>query len=185
MTKQTIEVCSRWSSKVKYTAEIDCSANASLGVKLGLAVKWAYGSDADLRDADLSGADLSGAVLSGAVLSGADLSGAVLSGAEYYKVSNLHTKILAAIEAGGTLEMSTWHTCETAHCRAGWAVHLAGNAGRLLESIYGSEMAGALIHQASCPWLEKVPDFHCGNEAALKDIKTCAAKEKELASVSE
>ena len=116
---------------------------------------------------------------------GADLSGAVLSGAEYYKVSNLHTKILAAIEAGGTLEMSTWHTCETAHCRAGWAVHLAGNAGRLLESIYGSEMAGALIHQASCPWLEKVPDFHCGNEAALKDIKTCAAKEKELTSVSE
>ncbi|OYZ07674.1 MAG: hypothetical protein B7Y36_19020 [Novosphingobium sp. 28-62-57] len=51
-------------------------------VPLGLAVKWGYRNDADLRGADLRGADLSGADLSGADLSDADLRGADLSDAD-------------------------------------------------------------------------------------------------------
>jgi hypothetical protein len=91
----------------------------------------------------------------------------------------LHTRILAAIDQGGSLDMSTWHTCETTHCRAGWAVHLAGSAGRLLEAQFGSGAAAALIHQASCPWMEKVPDFYASNEEALADIKRCAEREQQ------
>ena len=109
---EKFEVHNRWTNRVQFTAEIVCKPDASIGVKLGLAVKWGYRNDAvlsgavlsdavlsdavlsdadlrgaDLRDADLRGADLRGADLRdadlrGAVLSGADLSDAVLSGAD-------------------------------------------------------------------------------------------------------
>jgi hypothetical protein len=118
-----------------------------------------------------------GADLSDAVLSDADVRGADLRGSQYIRVPQLHQKILAAIDGGGSIEMGDWHTCETTHCRAGWAIHLAGNIGRYLESQYGPAMAGALITQASCPWLEKVPDFYANNEDALADIKACAERE--------
>ena len=59
-------VNNRWSGAPQFEAEIECEENASTSIKLGLAVKLAV----------KSGADLSGAYLSGAYLSGADLSGA-------------------------------------------------------------------------------------------------------------
>ena len=80
-TLEKIEVRNRWTDRVQFTAEIEVTPDMSLRFKLGLAVKWAYRNDADLRRADLSGADLSGADLSGADLIGADLSGANLRGA--------------------------------------------------------------------------------------------------------
>lgn len=46
------DIKSRWSSQVIFEAEIECAVDASNGVKLGLAVKAAYKSGADLRDAD-------------------------------------------------------------------------------------------------------------------------------------
>ena len=76
------EVKNRWSGEVQFTAEIEADDTTSLSVKIGLAVKWAVKSRADLSGADLSGADLSGADLSRAYLSRADLSGADLSGAD-------------------------------------------------------------------------------------------------------
>jgi hypothetical protein len=77
----------RWLFQTGVTVSIACDPAAPFGVKLGLAVRAAYASGADLRDADLSGAVLRGAVLRDAVLrdadlSGADLRGAVLSGAD-------------------------------------------------------------------------------------------------------
>ena len=60
------DVTNRWTGAVQFTATIECADDAPLSIKLGLAVKWALGSDADLRDAYLSGANLSGANLSGA-----------------------------------------------------------------------------------------------------------------------
>jgi hypothetical protein len=74
--------------------------------------------------------------------------------------------------------MDQWHTCETTHCRAGWAIHLAGVAGKVLEHCCGSNVAGALIHIASSPALEgKVPNFFASNEAALADIRRLAELE--------
>jgi uncharacterized protein YjbI with pentapeptide repeats len=93
---EQFEIRNRWTNKVQFTAEITCAPDATVGVKIGLAVRWGYRNGAvlsgavlsgavlrgaDLRGAVLSGADLRGAVLSGAVLSGAVLRGAVLSGA--------------------------------------------------------------------------------------------------------
>jgi len=73
---------SRWTSSVKFEAEIDCAEGAPTSVKIGLAVKWALRSNAVLSNADLSGAVLSGADLRNAVLRGADLSNAVFRGAD-------------------------------------------------------------------------------------------------------
>ena len=123
-----------------------------------------------------------------AVLRGADLRGAVLTDAEgndtiaMFAVPSLHRKMLAAIESEGCkLDMAAWHQCETTHCRAGWAVQLAGPAGKALEWAIGPSAAGALIHLASCPALEgKVPDFYASNEDALADIKRLAALEPEI-----
>ena len=113
------------------------------------------GRRADLRDAGLHGAVLSSAGLM-----------------DIPVVEELDAKILAAIAAGGSLDMRVWHTCRTTHCRAGWAITLAGDAGRDLEARVGSAAAGALIYYESTG---TVPDFHASNDAALESIRTAAA----------
>lgn len=112
---------------------------------------------ADLRGADLRGADLSRASLSGANLSGANLRGASLRGASLRGVCglNLPSPELAAeriaalaaraLAAEDALSMGEWHSCETSHCIAGWAIHLAGDAGARLERDNGSEIAGLML----------------------------------------
>src|SRR5437762_2885911 len=144
------EILNRWSGKVQFTAEIDCDSNTSTRVKIGLAVKWA---------------DQSGAVLRGAVLRGAD---------NVPAIEALDTKILAAIEAGGKLDMGDWHRCKTTHCRAGWAITLAGEAGAKLEADFGSAAAGALIYAKSYPD-QKIANFYTDNDSALADIRRRAA----------
>ena len=163
----------------------------------------AYLARADLAGAYLADANLAGADLAGANLAGADLAGAnnvpetngsecVQSGkrpprktpaerAADYRARNpdvpvveaLDAKILAAIDAGGKLRMDQWHTCETTHCRAGWAITLAGDAGADLERKYGPQRAGSMIYRASTG---RVPRFFASNKNALADIKACASK---------
>jgi uncharacterized protein YjbI with pentapeptide repeats len=290
-TTEQFEVRNRWTNRVQFTAEITCAPDATIGVKIGLAVKWARRNGADLRgadlsgadlsgavlrdavlrgadlsgadlsgadlsdavlrgadlsgadlsgavlsdavlrgavlsgadlsgavlrdavlrDADLSGADLSGAVLRDAVLSGADLSGADLSGADLSdadlsgavlsgavlrdavlrgadlrgadwipKIPNIHQAIYKAASKPEALDMSSWHRggyCGTTHCRAGWAVVLAGPGGRVLEGVYGTGAAAALIYQASDPKLEKIPNWIDTNEGAMADMKRLAEAE--------
>ena len=136
--------------------------------------------DANLRDADLSDADLSCANLSRADLSGVDFSGANLLGADFSDVDvpvipDIDATILAAIEVpGAALEMARWHTCETTHCRAGWAVHLAGEAGYALEKRLGPSAAGALIYAASGS--HPVPEWGATDEDALEDLRLRAQK---------
>jgi hypothetical protein len=86
---EDVIVRNRWSGGVQFTAKVACDPNAPLPIKLGLAVKWAIKSRADLSRADLSRANLSGANLSRANLYGADLyradlTGADLSGAKHH-----------------------------------------------------------------------------------------------------
>jgi hypothetical protein len=103
-------VTNRFSGAVQFTAEIDCGDDAAPSIKLGLAVKWAVKSRANLSRADLSGANLSGADLSGANLSRAnlsraDLSGANLSGADlsgaYLSGANLSRANLSRADLSG------------------------------------------------------------------------------------
>ena len=136
-------------------------------------------SGADLRGADLSWANLTGAYLTGANLTGADLSEADLSGADLSGaigllsapvVEDLHTKVAAAVGGGEGLHMAEWH-CGTKHCRAGWAIVLAGEEGAALEDRLGPAAAGALIYHASTGM---VPDFYSSDATALADIRRCA-----------
>jgi len=173
-------------------------ANLSDADLSGADLSGANLSDANLSGADLRGADLSGAVLSGADLSGADLSGADLSGADLRGadlrgavlrdavlppapvVPNIDAAILGEIEAGAGLEMDNWHTCETTHCIAGWAIVLAGKEGRDLEAAVGPAAAGALIYAASNP-AAPIPDFYATNEKALADLRKRAGKSEAAA----
>ena len=148
----------------------------------GANLSGAYLSDAYLRGADLRGADLRGADLSDADLSGADLSDAYLSDA-YLRgadlrgvpfIENIHQRIYEAVSKPGALDMGSWHTCETTHCRAGWVVTLAGEAGAAMEYCLGTPAAAALIYVKSDPKLEKIPDFYADNETALADMKRLA-----------
>jgi hypothetical protein len=88
-------------------------------------------------------------------------------------VPHIDAAILDALTSGGTLEMNDWHTCETTHCRAGWAIHLAGDPGRALEEECGPWLAGALIYQASRPEVA-LPDFFATKDNALADLKAAA-----------
>ena len=72
--------------------------------------------------------------------------------------------------------MSTWHACETTHCRAGWAVVLAGPSGKLLEDLYGTSAAAALIYAKSRPD-KPVPNWHASNDDAMSDLRACAAEQ--------
>ena len=89
-------------------------------------------------------------------------------------IPNIDTSILVAIEAGGSLDMKAWHTCQTTHCRAGWAITLAGEAGAKLEAEMGPAAAGALIYAASRPD-QPVPDFYATDADAMADLRACAA----------
>ena len=157
---------------------------------------------ANLARANLAGANLAGAYLAGANLAGArhvpahDASALApatngpkrLSRVERMQrfrernpaipvVERLDSKMLDAISApGASLDMKDWHTCETTHCRAGWAIHLAGPAGYALEKDLGPERAGSLIYRASTgrsAW------FYAPIDVARADIERRAKEETE------
>jgi len=77
--------------------------------------------------------------------------------------------------------MKTWHTCEQAHCRAGWVITLAGDAGRKLEAFFDTPLAAMKIYDASSslPKISPVRFFE-DNETALADMKRMAEAEASL-----
>ncbi len=174
-------------------------ANLAGAYLAGADLADAYLAGADLADAYLADANLAGAYLAGADLAGAYLDPAVervdpptpyvrgavvhdyASRAKRYRehhpevpvVENLDQKILESVTTGGgSLEMKDWHTCETTHCRGGWAIHLAGEPGYALQGKLGVERAARAIYLASTG---RAPHFYATNERALEDIRRCAA----------
>jgi hypothetical protein len=74
--------------------------------------------------------------------------------------------------------MQSWHTCNTTHCRAGWVVHLAGEAGYALERFHDTALAAQLIYRESSPSNPVPPTrFYETNEQALADMKRLAEEE--------
>ena len=71
-----LEISNHFTGAVKFVAEIDCEEDAPTSVKIGLAVKWAVKTGANLDGASLYRASLDGANLNGASLDGANLNGA-------------------------------------------------------------------------------------------------------------
>ena len=98
-TLEKFDIIDRFTRAVQVTAEISVTPDMTYSVKLGLAIRWAVKSRADLSRANLSRAnlswaDLSGANLSGANLSRANLSWADLSGAKNADLAIARTRIL-------------------------------------------------------------------------------------------
>jgi hypothetical protein len=174
-------------------------ANLADAYLAGANLAGAYLAGANLADANLADANLAGAYLAGAknFVLGAHVDPvepyvrrvavtraerAARYRADHPKipfVEDLDKKILAAIEAGGSLEMGSWHSCDTTHCRAGWAIHLAGKAGYELEQrLEDPEKAGRAIYLASAGY---APHFYASTESAMADLKRRAA-EVEVAS---
>ena len=163
-------------------------ADANLGGAnlAGANLGGAYLTDANLGGAYLAGANLGGANLGGANLGGANLAGANLAGAlkiedaEIPIIAKIDAAIMAAIDHGGKLDMGCWHGpegfCGTTHCRAGWAVHLAGESGRKLENRFGTQRAAAMIYRKSRPG-QPAPWFFASTEKAMADIRKCAAEQ--------
>jgi hypothetical protein len=77
----------------------------------------------------------------------------------------------------GALEMNNWHTCETTHCRAGWVVTLAGEAGKALESKTSTLFAAMQIYKASSAIRVFPARFFETNREAMDDMKRCADEE--------
>ena len=67
------EIKHRWNGSVLWSGEIECAADTSDGIKLGLAIRLAVKARADLTRADLRGADLTDADLRAAKLTGATM----------------------------------------------------------------------------------------------------------------
>jgi hypothetical protein len=74
--------------------------------------------------------------------------------------------------------MGAWHTCGATHCRAGWVVHKAGEAGYALEKFHGTELAARLIYRESDPAHPVSPvRFYETDKEALADMKRLAELE--------
>ena len=71
------------------------------------------------------------------------------------------------------LDMGTWHSCETTHCRAGWVVTLAGEAGKKLEAFHNTELAAMLIYYESGYHINPAR-FYDDNSEALEDMRKLA-----------
>ena len=119
-----------------------------------------------LTRANLTGADLTGAYLTRAYLTGANLSGVI--GLKI--AADAPARLLAVARAAlqpGALYMNDWHTCETTHCISGWAVHLAGEVGCVLETAVGVHMAGLYLLG-----VEAAGHFYDTNKEATKYLQS-------------
>ena len=82
-----------------------------------------------------------------------------------------------------TFDMGGWHEskeCGMTHCRGGWVIALAGDAGRKLEEATSPEFAAMMIYKESSPIRVSPVRFYETNEKAMADIKRCAAEEASL-----
>ena len=89
------------------------------------------------------------------------------------KIENIHQAVYEAVSKPDALNMGNWHTCNTTHCRAGWVVHLAGEAGYALERFHDTALAAQLIYRESGYQINPCR-FYDGNIEAMADMKRLA-----------
>ena len=97
-------------------------------------------------------------------------------------IKNIHQAVYAAASKEGCFDMGSWHTCGTTHCRAGWVVHLSGDAGYALERFHNTPLAAQLISKAS-GYRINPSRFYDTNEVALAEMKRLAEEEAARAAV--
>ncbi len=91
-------------------------------------------------------------------------------------IPNIHQQIYDAVSQPGALNMGFWHTCGTTHCRGGWVIEKAGEAGKKLEAFHNTDLAARLIYKASGYDINPAR-FHDSDADALADMKRLAEAE--------
>ncbi len=90
-------------------------------------------------------------------------------------IPDIHKAVYAAASNPNSLAMDSVHTCADTHCRGGWVITLAGEAGAALEAFYNWELAAILIYDVSDPAFKINPArFYDTNDVALADMKRLA-----------
>jgi hypothetical protein len=93
-------------------------------------------------------------------------------------IPDIHKVIYAAASDPGALAMEDVHTCDNTHCRGGWVIAKAGEAGSKLEDFYGWNLAAMMIYDASAPGYKINPcRFYDSNAEALEDMRKLAEGE--------
>ena len=85
-------------------------------------------------------------------------------------IPNIHTAIYEAASKPNAFDMGDFHSCGTKHCRAGWAIHLAGEAGYALERATSATFAAMRIYEASGYLISPVRFFET-NDGAMADMR--------------
>ncbi len=145
MATEAFEIKNRWTDVVMFAAQIDCAPDAPPSVKLGLAIKFGIKSEANLRGAEID----------------FEIATPEQAAPRIAEVAK------AALASERALNMGDWHTCETTHCIAGWAIQLAGDQGRALEDKFGPHVAGL-----SLLGTEAASHFYDSNEDATAWLKS-------------
>jgi hypothetical protein len=131
-----------WESYGEVKVEITCDPAAPHAIKLGLAIRLAFKSGADLSGANLSGANLSRADLSRADLSGANLSGANLSGANLSRADLYGADLSGANLSGANLSRADLYGADLS------GANLSG-ANLSRADLYGADLSGANLSGAN------------------------------------
>ena len=100
----SFKVKNRFTGEVQFTAKINCGKDEPESIKLGLAVRWAHETGANLARANLAGAYLARANLAGAYLAGANLDGANLAWANLDGAYLARAYLAGANLAGANLD---------------------------------------------------------------------------------
>lgn len=146
ITKEQLELHRKWLRKCPDGVRLDVRLADLRGADLrGADLRGADLREANLRGADLSGSDLWGADIRGTKLNKANLSNVIGLNIASDAADRLKAVAVAALESESSLSMVKWHTGGSTHCIAGWAIHLAGGAGELLERMMGEEIAGLML----------------------------------------
>ena len=72
---EAFDVLNRWTGAVQFTAQIDCAPDATVSMKLGLAVVWGAKNKINMAGANVAGAYMEGANMEGANVAGANVAG--------------------------------------------------------------------------------------------------------------
>jgi len=144
-----IEIKSRWSGNVIYTAESAGTVHEAVlaAIKAGADL---YGADlygANLSGADLSGADLLAAIKAGADLYGANLSGANLSGANLYGADLYGADLYGANLSGADLYGADLSGANLSGANL-YGADLSG-ANLSGSNLYGANLYGANLSRAN------------------------------------
>jgi len=131
------DINNRYTNEVQFTAEIKCSEDAPRSIKIGIAVKLAVKTGANLINANLNGANLYGANLYGANLYNASLINANLNGASLINANLNGASLINASLSGANLNGASLINANL------YGANLYG------ANLYGANISGANLYGAT------------------------------------